>query len=318
MRAKPIDLRECVNPSCLRCANRDKRRIFLENGICSHFVSQLDNLPLRCVGKWGQEKVFYLLQYLGIFAQGMNIRWGGNLHYLEICSGPGRLVDFSSGMEFDGSALAVLRHQGAQLLKSAHFVDNNPEVVKTLNARIQLLGDFGDLKPLALEGDYTSEKSIKSVLSHKEPGGLSLIFLDPTDLGIPFETVKLLAKSGSVDLLINVAIGHDFRRNATKTVLLEEFSKARNKYETFLGKQYFMSSPAVLDCMNNSGDWCKALSQLYLETYIEQLKSLGFCYFGLRPIEHYYYLLFATRNPKGKEFWDKCQQIEFTGQRALF
>lgn len=159
---------------------------------------------------------------------------------------------------------------------------------------------------------------MKSVLSHKGQGGLNLIFLDPTDLSIPFETVKLLANIGHVDLLINVAIGHDFRRNAAKTVLQEEFSKARNKYETFLGRPYFMSSAVVLDCMENTRDWCKALSQLYLETYIEQLKSLGFCYFGLRPIEHYYYLLFATRSKKGKEFWDKCQQIEFTGQRALF
>lgn len=318
MRAKAIDLREVKNKICRRCANREERKVFSENGICNHLLSELDKLPLRCVGKWGQEKVFYLLQYLGIFAQGMKNRWDGNLHYLEVCSGPGRLVDFSSGVEFDGSALAVLRHQGAQLLKSALFVDINPEVVNTLNTRIQLLGDFGSLKPLALQGDYCSEQSIRSVLSHREPGGLSLIFLDPTDLSIPFETVKLLAQTGHVDLLINVAIGHDFRRNAAQSVLREEFEKARNKYETFLGRPHFMSSPPVMDCLETKGDWAKALSQVFLEAYKEQLKSLGFCYFGLRPIEHYYYLLFATRSQKGIEFWNKCQQIEFTGQRSLF
>lgn len=318
MRAQPVDFRKVKNTICRRCANREERKDFLESGICNYLLSQLDNLPLRCVGSWGQEKIFYLLQYLGIFAQGMKNRWDGNLHYLEICSGPGRLVDFSSGEEFDGSALAILRHQGAQLLKSALFVDINPEVVNTLNARIQLLGDFGDLKPLALEGDYCSEKSIKSVLSHKGQGGLNLIFLDPTDLSIPFETVKLLANIGHVDLLINVAIGHDFRRNAAQSVQREEFSKARNKYETFLGRPYFMSSPAVVDCMATQGDWCKALSKIYLDAYKEQLRTLGFCYFGERQIEHYYHLLFATRSKKGKEFWDKCQQIEFTGQRALF
>lgn len=319
MRANPIDFRESKNSDCLRCSNREVRKKYLEHGICNSLKSELDGLPLRCVGKWGQEKVFYLLQYLGIFAQGMKISWGGNLHYLEICSGPGRLVDYSSGLEFDGSALAVLRHQGAKLLKSALFVDINPVVVDTLNARIEQLGDFGSLKPLAIQGNYYSLDSMKSVLSQKGSGGLTLLFLDPTDLSIPFETVKyLVANIGHVDLFINVAIGHDFRRNAAHSVLKEEFVRARDKYESFLGRPHFMSSPEVLDVLETKGDWCKELSKIYLDTYMEQLSTLGFCYFGVRRIEHYYHLLFATRDKKGKDFWDKCQLIEFNGQRTLF
>lgn len=318
MKAKAVDFRSVNNARCIRCQNSETRSTHLNGGLCKDVVSVTDGLPVRCVGKWGQEKVFYLLQYLGIFAQGMKNRWGGNLHYLEICSGPGRLIDYGSGEEFDGSALAILRHQEAQLLKSALFVDINPVVVETLNARIKQLGNFDRLAPLAVQGDYNSQESLEAVLSKKESGGLNLVFLDPTDLSVPFDTVRFLAsKLGRFDLLVNIVIGHDFRRNAAQTVLQESFSRARDKYERFLGRPHFMSSPEVFDRLEKNF-WSKELSHLFLETYKEQLRSLGFCYFGLRPIEHYYYLLFATRDKKGIEFWEECQKIEFSGQRVLF
>lgn len=319
MKAKTIDFRFARNVSCLRCPNSELRGTHLNGGLCKEVVSQLDDLPLRCVGKWGQEKVFYLLQYLGIFAQGMKNRWDGNLHYIEICSGPGRLIDYVSGEEFDGSALAILRHQGAQLLRSALFVDINPAVVNTLNTRIEKLGNFGAMNPVAIQGDYNSKESLKEVFAHKPSGGLNLVFIDPTDLSVPFDTLRYLSSNlGHFDLLVNVAIGHDFRRNAKQSVLNESFSRARDKYERFLGRPHYLSSPEVLDRLEKSGDWCKELSQFFLEAYKEQLRSLGFCHFGIRPIEHYYYLLFATRDKRGIEFWDKCQKIEFNGQRALF
>lgn len=315
----PVDFREVPNDNCSRCTNRDERRKHSTAGICDSVQSKLDGLPVRCVGHWGQEKVFYLLQYLGIFAPGMKNCWGGNLHYLEICSGPGRLVDYKSGIEFDGSALAVLQHQSAHLFKSALFVDINPLVVSTLNTRISQLGNLGALQPLAIVGDYLSTDSLQQVLKKRGSDGLTLAFLDPTDLSIPFETVQCLsANIGHLDLLINVPIGHDFRRNATKAVFDDAFDKAREKYERFLGRPYFLSSPEIHDRLVLAADWPKELSKLFMDAYQEQLRTLGFCYFGVRQIEHYYHLLFATRDKKGIEFWDKCQAIEHDGQRNLF
>lgn len=315
----PVNFRETNNDSCSRCSNREERRKYSTAGVCDNVTSCIDGLPVRCVGNWGQEKVFYLLQYLGIFAQGMKNRWNGNLHYLEICSGPGRLVDYQTGVEFDGSALAVLQHQCASLLKSALFVDINPKVTSALNARVAKLGNLGTLKPMAIVGDYNSSESLQRVLNNRSKDGLTLAFLDPTDLSIPFDTVQHLSRNiGHLDLLVNVPIGLDFRRNATKAVFDAGFEKARDKYERFLGCPYFMNSPQVLDRLDSAADWPKELSNLFLEKYMEQLRTLGFCYFGTRQIEHYYHLLFATRDKKGIEFWDKCQKIEFTGQRALF
>jgi three-Cys-motif partner protein len=181
------------------------------------------------------------------------------------------------------------------------------------------LKNLGALRPLAVEGDYTSIDSLQRVLNKRQRGGLTLAFIDPTDLSVPFETVQYLAaNTGSLDLLVNVPIRHDFRRNAANAVLDDSFQKARVKYESFLGRPYFMSSSEVLDRLSTAADWPKELSLLFLEAYKEQLRTLGFCYFGTREIGHYYHLLFATRDKKGLEFWNKCQKIEFTGQRTLF
>lgn len=315
-----VDFRERPNDECLRCPNRDERREYSTEGICESVQSQLDGLPVRCVGPWGREKVFYLLQYLGIFAQGMKNRWDGNLHYLEICSGPGRLIDYQSGLEFDGSALAVLQHQSSRLLRSALFVDINPTVVTTLNARVAQLENLGALRPLAIEGNYLDTSSLQNVLNQRDRGGLTLAFLDPTDLSIPFETIQYLSANlgGHLDLLMNVPVGLDFRRNASKAVFKATFERARGKYERFLGRPHFLSSPEVFDRLASNPNWPKELSTLFFEAYKEQLRTLGFCYFGIKQVKHYYHLLFATRDKKGIEFWEKSQAIGYDGQRNLF
>jgi hypothetical protein len=40
-------------------------------------MSELDQLPVRCVGKWAYEKIYRLVQYFGIFANGMKNKWEG-------------------------------------------------------------------------------------------------------------------------------------------------------------------------------------------------------------------------------------------------
>lgn len=314
-----IDFREQPNQDCLKCSNRDIRKKYSHIGICDRVTSRLDGFPVRCVGNWGQKKVFLLLQYLGIFAQGMKNSWNGKLHYLEICSGPGRLIDFGSGNEFDGSALAVLRHDCAKLLKSAIFVDYNPEVVEALNQRISQMGDLGRLQPQAFEGDYNSVESLEKILSVRDNDGLNLIFLDPTDLSLPFSTIEyLVRKLNKVDLMINVPIDHDFRRNAKGVVLEVEFEKSRRKYETFLGSPGFFRQPEVYDCLMSSSKGTRDLSRLFMEQYKKRLSDLGYAHFRTHKIEHYYDILFASSNAMGAKFWDKSQKIGFDGQRNLF
>ena len=79
-----LDLHEKINPHCTKCRNKDERRT--KDGLCENASSVLDELPARCVGSWGYDKIYFLNQYFGIFGPGMKNAWDGKVDYFEICS----------------------------------------------------------------------------------------------------------------------------------------------------------------------------------------------------------------------------------------
>lgn len=70
-----IDYRDSINKGCLVCTPERRKSSCGDGGLCEAVVSELDGLPMRCVGGWGRDKVYRLLQYLGIFALGMKNRY---------------------------------------------------------------------------------------------------------------------------------------------------------------------------------------------------------------------------------------------------
>ena len=114
-------------------------RGFIENGLCTQTNSVLDSLPVRGVGPWAYDKIYRLVQYFGIFANGMKNQCKG-LNYVEICSGP--------GLEIDGTALSIITHPVFPELRKALFVDASVQVVEALTARIANTGPEPD-KPCA-------------------------------------------------------------------------------------------------------------------------------------------------------------------------
>ena len=70
MRAPRLDLREHQHPKCggKDCEERDAVDAA---GLCTHTVSAIDGLPIRCVGEWAYDKIYRLVQYFGTFAGGM-------------------------------------------------------------------------------------------------------------------------------------------------------------------------------------------------------------------------------------------------------
>ena len=84
-----VNLDEEINAACLKCTNKHSRKSN-EYGLCSVAVSLLDSLPVRCVGSWAKDKIYFLTRYFEIFAGGMKNKF--DLNYIEICSGPGRCI----------------------------------------------------------------------------------------------------------------------------------------------------------------------------------------------------------------------------------
>lgn len=305
-----IELNRKQNPSCLKGCNKEERAKHAENDLCSLVKSIDDNLPVRCVGQWGEEKIFLLHQYFGIFVVGMKNKW--HLNYIEICSGPGRCINRQEGCEFDGTAIAIMNHVQFQYVKKAIFYDYDENVIQTLSQRIANLQLTN--KAIAKHGDYNNPDTICADLKGFDDNSLNLIFIDPTDCSVPFSLIKRISSTlKRVDLIINVATMTDFNRNIQMAF---DDPKRAEKYIRFLDDTSFFTAEENKKLCEKR-DYTRLRKQ-FRESYMNSLKKVGFKHFDYTPINGFYDILFASSNPKGIEFWKKAtKEIDSTGQRTL-
>jgi len=307
-----LDLRQQLHRGCQQ-SDAAELEVTDRDGLCRTLVSELDGLPLRSVGEWAYDKIYRLVQYFGIFAGGMKDQWDG-LNYIEIGSGPGRCIIRDDCTEMDGTALAVSRSKHFSSLKSAIFADASARVVGILNQRLSRLKL--ETKAKAVVGDYEDSSSLRDILRRLPERSLNFVFIDPTECDVPFSTIEqIVGQLRNADLLINVALGTDVNRNIVPAILSPTHVKAREKYERFLGTSGFCARPDVIE-MAQRGDH-EELRRKFAEAYNERLGELGYVHTDIRRVRHYYYLLFASRNPKGLEFWLKSCRIAPDDQREL-
>jgi three-Cys-motif partner protein len=313
MKPHRLDLREKPNTGCQGCDRTDRKEV-ADDGLCTQTVSVLDGLPVRCVGEWAYDKIFRLVQYFGTFTTGMKNAWHG-LNYVEICCGPGRCVTYNDRKEIDGTALAIITHPVFRHLRKALFIDANPKVVKVLGQRIAALG-ASEIAQVAI-GNYEDAPGIQKLLAGLPDRCLNLVFIDPTDCGVPFTTIQaIVTRLKNADLIINVALRTDVTRNLVSAILSPAFSKTRQKYERFLGIPGFCKRADVIELAKRADH--DDLRRLFLNEYLAKLNAEGYHFADLRPVKHYYYLLFTSRNEKGLEFWLKSCCIGPDNQREFF
>lgn len=306
-----IDTNEQLNSHCQKKCNKEKRKEVTEEDLCTETSSEMDQLPVRCVGAWAIQKIHHLVQYFAIFSLGMKNKWNV-INYIEICSGPGRCIDRETGLEFNGTSLCIVRNEACKHLNRALFFDYNETVVQTLNIRI----DANKVpNALALIGDYNNPNKICDDIIRETKGiGLYLIFIDPTDCSVPFSLLQVLKERlKNIDFIVNFAIKTDFNRNIKNAINYpDRYQNVINKYKSFLGSDDLFNNPAIKTASS------KELRMLFREAYISSLKNIGYQFFDFKPIENYYDLVFASSNKKGIEFWEKANKIKFDGQRQLF
>lgn len=305
------NLRQSLLPTCQRCTNRDERNENSEDGICKNIQSNLDKLPIRCVGEWANDKIHWLINYFDIFSMGMKNRWSGDLRYIELCSGPGR-CSTRDGHEQDGTALAIINHVNFTYLRDAIFIDYNDIVVQILNQRIKELGKSD--KASATLGDYNKPESIVKAINSKPFHGLTLCLIDPTDCSIPFSTIIEIYKATNkkCDFIISFFDKVDFHRNGANAILKEEFSKAREKYIRFLGNDSFFSREDVIEFARNKNH--NKLSELFKEEYIKSFHELGLRHHDEAPVGDIYKLIFFSAHPTGLKFWTSAKKYDRYGQ----
>jgi three-Cys-motif partner protein len=195
----------------------------------------------------------------------------------------------------DGSPLIALSHEFSKYI----LVEEAPENLRALRQRCGKSPKHISIQ--IIEGDCNA------VIGKVVPAGLSLAFIDPTGIDIHFDTIRQLTSDRAVDLLMTVPFGMDMKRN------FEQFRKqgSRSKLWKFLGGNVDWS--AVKD------------ATAALELFKERVKGLGYKTAEFREIivrnvrrnVPMYFLFFASRNPKGLEFWNKITARDETGQYQL-
>lgn len=307
-----LDTEVTDNALCAKCPNSESRHLD-SDGICSRIVSSADGLPLRCVGDWANDKIYYLLQYFQIFTQGMSQKWG-KLRYIEVCSGPGR-CSTRDGKEQNGTALSIVKNELFPLLADALFIDYSPRVIDLLTKRIAAAGAAAHAHPIV--GDYNNPDSIIKAIQAHSPDSLTLCFIDPTDCSLPFDTVRRIfgATQGRCDFLISFFDGLDFRRNAVNATVNPRFASLREKYERFLGTPDFFDRKEVVEAARNGRS--DILTMLFRQHYADKLRGLGLEYQDWKPIKNYYCLLFSSGNSRGLDFWKKATKYDPIGQAQM-
>lgn len=307
-----IELRRIPLSTCKRCANGDVRSKNNINGICNLIASELDGLPLRCVGEWANDKIYYLCQYFGIFSNGMKKKWKGNLQYLEICSGPGRCCT-RDNFEQDGTALAIINNAAFENIRRAIFIDHDVQAVDTLNARIEKLGHGEEAH--AYVGDYNDPESICQYI--RDFKGLTLCLIDPTDCSLPFSLIYdiFMATKRKTDFIISVFDKVDFKRNAVNATIDPKYRNLQKKYTSFLGDEEFFLRDDVIQLAKDQKH--REITRLFNEAYEHSLQNIGLSYQGREDIGAFYHLLFASGHERGLNFWKKSHKYNRHGQREF-
>ena len=267
-----------------------------------------DGLPVRDSGRWVEEKLYYLGRYLKIFSVGMKNKWPGQLYYVDLFAGPGRCRIRETQKEMDGSPLlALLRLDFAKYF----FFEADHACFEALDARVKKRAPEKWESVKMIEGDCNQTIERGGLPSE----GLGLAFVDPTGISqLSFDTIRRLAAGRQIDLIMNFPEGMGIRMNLHQYTQTDE-----NALNRFMGsmrwRERYLQSLTSFDLV------CKQIAGEYLAN----LMSLGY-----RAVDSdrvpvrtdqntlLYYLLFASKSPRGNDFWRKIRRIGPHGQRELF
>ena len=254
-------------------------------------------------GPWVADKKHYFERYLDIFTRGVRKKWNGKLSYVDLFAGRGMSIIRDSGEEVVGSPFLSLRYEFSRYV----FVDV-PDVVSTLRHR---LTNHPKLSLISvIEGDCNIV--VDDVLAALPPDHLALIFIDPTGLQIRFRTIQKLVHNRSADLLMTIQFGMGIKMNLPQYLQTEG-----RALSDFLGNSEWREDAKL-------GGSPSQITRRILGRYERQLRALGYETVRDREIDirnqtnlGLYFMVLASRHPRGGDFWRKATQIGPSGQRLL-
>lgn len=258
-------------------------------------VTGSDGWKVLGLGLWAKDKLSYIRAYCDIFNVGMKRRWTNRV-YIDLFAGPGRCLVRETGEEISGSPLIALHCK--EPFTHYFFNDADPQAIAALKSRVGPI-----TKVQYLNEDCNT--AVGEIIGGLPSAFLGFCFVDPTGFQVKFDSIAQLTAGRRIDLAVTFQAGFIKRWAREDASALDQF------FGDAGWRSLFDKAPR--------GEQSRVL----LDHYEGKLRTLGyrefkdFLLFKNKKDVPLYYLLFASKHPRGADFWDKISQRSVTGQTRL-
>lgn len=251
------------------------------------------------VGRWSKDKLFYIKRYCNIFNTGMKDKWSVRT-YIDLFAGPGKCFVETTKEEIAGSPLLALSCK----VPFTHYFFNDlqPDVIKALKTRA---ASYRPVNVVCFNKDCNLV--MDELLQKLPPVSLDFCFIDPFRWEISFNAIQKITTERQMDLAVTFHVG------GMKRV-------AHNPPQELLD---FFPDLSWQQEYKKATETGKSTGRVLLDAYERGLENLGY-----RAIKDYvlavnktnvplYYLIFASKHPRGADFWDKIAGRSEAGQLRM-
>ena len=261
-----------------------------------------DGLPVLVQGPWSKDKLHFVSYFSTLFNGGMKNHWRTRA-YVDLFAGPGRCIDRETGVEYDGSPLLALECRTP--FTHLFFNDIEDSFVSALMTRQERRHPDSNVEYFNLDCNQAAQK----IAAQLPPGALTLAFIDPWNYELGFNSLAYLGGRQATDLIVTFHTTA-IKRNAHQEIAaVDDFLDDRDWKTRYWASHGDVSRPPTLEL---------------IDTYRSRLRDrLGYTQFGdPMPIRNsngapFFYLLFASKHPRGLDFWEKSSARLRSGQRQL-
>lgn len=270
-------------------------------------VTTLDGLPALEVAEHAKEKEFVLRRIVEIFNVGMQHIWDRR-YYVDVFAGPGRCLIRGTTTEIDGSPM--LAADSKATFTDYFLADSDPESLATLRERISRLNlpeEIG-VQYYLNDADAVGREILKDLPPARRSLGLAVF--DPWGWDFSFETLASMSANRRLDLVVNFPIGYIKRNWDRELAQLDRFMNGTSYKKPFQSAMR-RETPGELP------------ARVLLDAYAAELRNIGYQYIRDNVLvdnsRHLtlYCLIFASKNERGADFWDKVTQRQESGQLRM-
>jgi three-Cys-motif partner protein len=169
-------------------------------------IDPADGLPVMEVGAWSEDKHLALSRYINA-ARLARAKWP-YASFIDLFSGPGRVLNRDSKIISDGGALSAWRisEKGAAPFNEIYIGDAEADSVEACATRLRSAG--ANVRARVGKATETVDWVLDAL-----PRGLHFAFLDPFNIEhLDFEIIRKLAARSNIDILIHFSV-MDVQRN---------------------------------------------------------------------------------------------------------